>query len=313
MMKFLRTCISTVGHISCIGVLTSTNLAITSLEFVARSIVRAISAVTLAKIEQDSRTPHAERVRTFQDHPELVHYVPDTGIDGGPDQIVDDAKTLRASVAHAKQTRPEFHMLGDESKLKELARALILTEFGGTKPSLLADDFQFLFPVVGPLTKEQFVKAFMDFEVRDAFPTSRANFYDFSVDPLEPNRVWCTSRGLYEHLGTLKFGPGGYPATGKKICLPPQRFSMSFDEEGKCYKLTGGYCVDRAVGDTKGLGGMFGIITALGGSIPLPEGRPWKRSLMWEALSLRVPQIVDDWKKLRALKTSSPNEESKLI
>ena len=161
---------------------------------------------------------------------------------------------------------------------------------------LLAEDFQFLFPVVGPLQKAEFIEAFTSFKVREAFPDSRSNFYNFSVDPLEPNRVWCMSRGHFTHTGILQFGPSSFPPTNREIFLPPQCFSMSFDVNGQCYKLTGGYCVDRAVGDTQGLGGMFGIITALGGSLPFPEGKPWSRSLLWEAFSLRLPQIVKDWR-----------------
>jgi len=296
----IGTIISTIGHVSCIGVLMTTNLMIGGLDFAARSIVQFIATVTRAQIEQDSRTPHAERIRTFQETNDLVVYRPNTGADGGkgPDQVIDETETLKATVEYAKKKNPNHDYLGNEEKLTKLAHALISSEFGGTNPDVLSQDFQFLFPVVGPLTKNQFIEAFGQFKVRDAFPTSRANFYNFCIDPLEPNRIWCMSRGMYEHLGTLMLGPSKFPATGKKICLPPQCFSMSFDEDGKCYKLTGGYNVDRSVGDTKGLGGMFGIITALGGSLPFPEGRPWKRSLMWEALSLRAPQIVMDWKKL---------------
>jgi len=306
-MNAFRALISTAGHLSCIGVLTTTNLLIGGLEFTARSIVRVISTITLANIEQDSRVPHAERVRTFQDTSDLVTYLPNTGADGGtgPDQVMDENKTLQATVAYAKKKHPNFQLLGNEQALTELAHALISNEFGGTNPDLLSDDFQFIFPVVGPLTKSQFIEAFSDFKVREAFPTSQANFYNFHVDPLEPNRIWFMARGKYEHLGTLKIGPSGYPATGKKICLPPQCFSMSFDEDNRCYKLTGGYCVDRSVGDSNGLGGMFGIVNALGGSLPLPEARPWKRSLMWEALTLRAPQIAMDWKKCLGPRTKS--------
>merc|ERR1712086_1021746 len=126
-------------------------------------------------------------------------------------------------------------IVGDETKLKELATKMICNEFGGDDPSLLADDFQFVFPVVGPLTKTQFI---------EAFSTSVANFYNFNVDPLEPNRIWMFSRGAYEHLGTLNLGAAKFAATNKRVNLPPQCFSMSFDEHGKCYKLTGGYVVD---------------------------------------------------------------------
>jgi len=304
-MNYFRNILSTVGHVSCISILVTTNILISCIEMTSRSIVRVISVITLAQIEQDSRTPHAERVRTFQNdtEEELVVYQPNTGFGvnnertTGPNQILDEEATLKKTVAYAKKTRPDFDLLGNEEKLTSLAYDVIRSEFGGTKPELLAEDFQFLFPVVGPLTKEQFLDAFGKFKVRDAFPTSSANYWNFRVDPLEPNRIWFVSRGKYEHLGTLQFGPQGMPPTGKKISLPPQVFSMSFDEGGKCYKLTGGYSVDRAVGDTMGLGGMFGIVTALGGKLPFTEGKPWKRSLLWEALALRVPQMIMDWTK----------------
>lgn len=305
-MSLFRTVLSSVGHVSCVSVLVTTNLLISGLDFTARALVRVLSAVTLARIEQDDRTPHAERVRTFQDCPDLVVYRPNTGANGGtgPDQVMDEEKTLAATVAYARRHHPEFFartnddvILGNTKRLTELAHALISHEFGGTNADLLADDFQFLFPVVGPLTKADFVEAFAQFKVREAFPTSQAGFHHFHVDPLEPNRIWCTTRGSYEHLGTLNFGPSGFPATGKRIHLPPQVFSMSFDPDGRCYKLTGGYCVDRTCGDTQGLGGMFGIVTALGGDLPFAEGRPWKRSLLWEALALRVPQMIQDWRR----------------
>mmetsp|Transcript_64093 Transcript_64093/g.77065 ORF Transcript_64093/g.77065 Transcript_64093/m.77065 type:complete len:305 (-) Transcript_64093:217-1131(-) len=292
--------LSTLGHVSCIGVLATTNLFIGVLDFSARSIVSVISTVTLARIEQDERVIHTERVSILpnKESSDLIVYRPNTGaeMDKGPDQVMDEVATLKATVKYLKKTHPNFDLLGDEKKMTELAHKLISSEFGAMNPDLLADDFQFLFPVVGPLTKDQFTEAFAQFKIREAFPTSRANFHNFSVDPLEPNRIWFMSRGAYEHLGTLKFGPTEFPATGKLLQLPPQVFSMSFDETGKCYKLTGGYNVDRSVGDTGGLGGVFGIVTALGGSLPFPEGKPWKRSLLWEAFSLRAPQIMMNWK-----------------
>ena len=312
LVTYFKTIVSTAGHVSCVCVLFGTNLLIGAIDGTARTIVKVISNCTGAKIEQDYRVPHPERIRTFQDNrDDLIVHLPDTGTsDGGksgPNQVMDAAETLKNTVAHAKETNPEYFpggcikttIVGNETKLRNLATNLICHELGGDDPSLLADDFQFVFPVVGPLTKAQFVEAFTNFKVRDAFPTSVANFYNFNVDPLEPNRIWMFSRGAYEHLGTLCLGPSKFPATNKRINLPPQVFSMSFDEHGKCYKLTGGYVVDRAVGDSNGLGGMFGIVHALGlTKLPFVEGRPWKRSLLWEAFSLRVPQIIEDWKAL---------------
>lgn len=326
LVTYFRTIVSTAGHVSCVCVLFGTNLAISVIEGTARSIVGIIATCTGAKIEQDYRVPHAERVRTFQDKRDnLIVHRPNTGAaeggKSGPNQVMDEEETLKKTIAYAKEKNPEFAskkgdatILGNEEKLRELATNLICHELGGDDPSLLAEDFQFLFPVVGPLTKAQFVEAFTNFKVRDAFPTASANFYNFHIDPLEPNRIWMLSRGAYEHLGTLCFGPTKFPATGKRVCLPPQCFSMSFDEHGKCYKLTGGYNVDRSVGDTQGLGGMFGIVTGLGlMKLPFAEGRPWKRSLLWEAFSLRVPQIIEDWRAISTVsrkQQESPKKES---
>ena len=56
---------------------------------------------------------------------------------------------------------------------------------------LLADDFQFVAPIIGPLTRPEFVRAFGSFKVRDAFPDLKDNSV-FSVDPMEPNRYLST-------------------------------------------------------------------------------------------------------------------------
>jgi len=170
--------------------------------------------------------------------------------------------------------------------------------FGAKKIELLAENFQFVFPVVGPLTKEEFSTAFTSFKVDDAFPNSQQNFFGFTVDPLETNRVWFFSRAEMVHTGALKFGSVVYPPTNKTVIHTPQVFSVTFDDEGRVSKFTGGYSVDRTIGNAGGLGGLFGIIHAIGGSLPFPEGKPWKPSLQWEAFK-RIPEIGKEWTKAK--------------
>ena len=141
---------------------------------------------------------------------------------------------------------------------------IVQQQFGAKQPDLLSEDFQFIFPVVGPLTKKEFTEAFSSFKVEDAF-TGSYNYFGFNVDPMEPNRVWFFSRGVVTHSGVLYFGAMKMKPTGKTVVVPPQVLSMSFNTEGLCYKLTGGYSVDRTVGNTGGLGGVFGLIHAIGG------------------------------------------------
>jgi len=165
------------------------------------------------------------------------------------------------------------------------AKEVLASEFGsaeGCDGSCLAEDFQFVAPIVGPLSKAEFLRAFGSFKLKDAVPDLKDNSW-FQVDPLEPNRVWFFSRATGTHTGTLNFG-SPMPPTGKEIRMPPQAQSMLFDEDGKCYTLTVGYCMDKRIGNTDGLGGVFGILKAVGKSLPFPEGqRLYTPSMRYEA------------------------------
>ncbi len=133
----------------------------------------------------------------------------------------------------------------------------------GGDPNMLADNFQFEGPVVGPLSKDAFVKAIGQVDFKTAFPNWKAEFYGFHVDPLEEqaNRVWYTARGRGAQEGPLlPFAPIG---SGKEVVNPPQVCSVTIDHEtGLITRYTIGYVVDRNVGNTGGLGGLYGILYA---------------------------------------------------
>lgn len=138
---------------------------------------------------------------------------------------------------------------------------------------MLAQSFEFVGPVVGPLTKSEFLRALNSFKVGENFSISERN-HDFRVDPFEPNRVWFTTRPLVKHD---KNGPLG-PATGKIFEAPPQSCSICFNKEGKVTQFTIGYVMDRRIGDTGGLGGIFGLLYAIDKGLPFPEAQPWEMS-----------------------------------
>ena len=48
----------------------------------------------------------------------------------------------------------------------------------------------------------------------------------------------------------------------------PETNSLIFDTNGKVKTFTGGYVADRRVGNTKGLGALFGILVAIGQPVP---------------------------------------------
>eukprot|EP00798_Chlamydomonas_sp_ICE-L_P015123 gene15125-21180_t len=165
-------------------------------------------------------------------------------------------------------TPTEFPIKPEELIAK--AKALFYEGESGVKdPSLLSDEFRFEFPVVS-LTKKKFVEAVSSFKLLDAFPNMDPHAYDFRVDPYEPNRVWFTCRSTAVHTGNLKFFGTTFKPTNKVVYGAPECMSYTFDTEGKCTAYTGGYVMDRRVGNTQGLGAMFGILAAIGGPVLKP-------------------------------------------
>ena len=224
LVQFPLFVLKTFGHLVAICTLLSTGLLCGIIDSIGRVLSASVAKVTLANIEQDSVVLHDCRVATEQS--KLVYEDGSNTMDtDGPPQIVDTKASLS-----------EVEAKGAELIAK--TKVLVLAEFGAKRPDLLSDDFQFTFPVVGPLGRDEFVEAFSSFKLRDAFPESRGNYFGFCQDPLEPNRIWFISRGTFPHTGTLNMGVK-YKPTGKTINVTPQTLSMSFDEQGKCYKLTG--------------------------------------------------------------------------
>lgn len=167
---------------------------------------------------------------------------------------------------------------------------------GSIDESIYADDFRFVAPFVGGptpaspedptpgLPKEQYLAALRNFDLLSAFPDMDNQYHRFYVDPFEPNRVWFQTRCLATHTGDLF----GKPSTGKKLELPPQAFSMVFNEAGQVQVFNVGYVIDRTVGNTGGLGGAFGFFWATGNALPFPECQPFKGS--WQLRGLGVLQ-----------------------
>jgi len=183
-----------------------------------------------------------------------------------PGELTDEAAA--AMVAEAAFPIPPAELI-------ERCKRVLASNNGCDEPSLLADSFQFVAPVVGPLSKKEFTEAFASFKLGDAFPDLNPNYHAFRVDPFEPSRVWYTTRAFGTHTGTLA---GVLPPTGKKVDSPPQACSMCFNEQGECTQFTIGYVMDRTIGNTGGLGGVYGILYAIGAPLPFPEAQPWEKS-----------------------------------
>ena len=181
----------------------------------------------------------------------------------------------------------------------------------GTKDdgACLADDFEFVAAVVGPIDRKGYLSALTSFNLEDSFDIT-PNFYGFSVDPMQrkspqrrlaflhsrpsvpisnislimmietvvfgvtaANRVWFFNRVTAYHTGDFL----GAAPTGKEIMYPPQVHHLDFNDDGLVREY-GFYTADRRQGNTGGLGGAFGFMWAVGKPFPAPEGKPYKRS-----------------------------------
>merc|ERR1712113_74357 len=158
--------------------------------------------------------------------------------------------------------------------LIRMTRGVLALNNGCDDESVLAENFKFVAPVVGPLDKATFVKALKSFKLTDGFPVFNGRYFHFRIDPFQPNRVWFTAQSTGKHTGDM----GPIKATNKTVESSPQALSMIFNEEGKVEKLTVGYIMDREIGNQGGLGGIFGIFYAIGFPLPFPEARPWRKS-----------------------------------
>ena len=193
-----------------------------------------------------------------------------------------DADVLADPMFIEPLSAPPAHVPNGKSpdELINIAKRFLFTSKGlGGDPDMLAESFQFEGPVVGPLPKAEFVKAIGSVDFDTAFPNWTPQFYGFFVDPLEEggNRVWYTAKGFGMNEGPLlPFAP---EATGKMVINPPQACSLTIDHEtGLITKYTIGYVTERSIGNTGGLGGLYGILYAIGKGFPFPEAQPWKMS-----------------------------------
>lgn len=151
----------------------------------------------------------------------------------------------------------------------------------------LSDTFEFVAAVVGPINKVEYLDALSSFKLEDSFNIQQ-NFYGFTVDPMQTNRVWFFSRQVAEQVAPfMGVDPTVNGGEGEKreLTLPPQCFHIDFTPDGLVQEF-GFYTVDRRQGNTGGLGGAFGYFYGVGKPLPIRECQPYKPSLRFRMLGL---------------------------
>jgi len=146
----------------------------------------------------------------------------------------------------------------------------------------LADDFEFVAAVVGPIGKEEYLNALGSFKLEDSFDIT-SNFFGFIVSPMQTNRVYFFSQQTAKQIASFA---GKEPDDDQEdLILPPQVHHIDFDDGGKL-KDFGFYTVDRRYGNTGGLGGAFAYFYGIGRPLPIPECKPFRPSLRFRTFNL---------------------------
>lgn len=174
---------------------------------------------------------------------------------------------------------------------------------------MLSDDFIFRGPVIGPLCKQDFVETLTSVGsvdkagLSDAFPDLEANMFGFSVDPIEPGRVWYFTRPRGTFLGPFDHPvKGRIEPTGAPYIAPPEARSIIIDANGKIKYQSVGYVTDRFTDDTTGgRGAVFGMYAVMGEELDDTIGSPFMVFLQW--LSTLLPNIPKSFSKKEDLPT----------
>jgi len=212
-----------------------------------------------------------------------------------PDAPVEDPGFVDEEALRQKNAFPI-----PEEDLVQLAKAFLVHLFDDPDQirQRMASSFRFVAPVVpaigNGLSGEELCAALGQFRLKDAVPDLNPQQYDFRSDPFEPNRVWFTARGQGTNTGPVF---GALPATGKRYEAPPQSQSLTFNEFGEVTKMTIGYVMDKEVGTTGGLGGIYGILYGIGYGLPIPEAQPWKPSPIYRLL-FKTGNLLSSLRKL---------------
>ena len=93
--------------------------------------------------------------------------------------------------------------------------------YSPVKREMMADDFVFMGPVVGPLNTVDYLGTLSVFRVYDAFPDVQVDMAPFTQDPHENKRFWSIIRVTGTHTGDLDMGDAKITPSGKQMASWP--------------------------------------------------------------------------------------------
>lgn len=148
----------------------------------------SFTTATVLQTQITSQSINAARFSPSFEHPASTKSVPQSR------QSLSLCRTFcsRLPAARGGSSRLQCS-LSSENKIS-IAKEFISSDSGVIKPELLAAEFVFEGPVVGPLPKKEYLEAVGTFDLKKAFPDSKTNANNFLVDGDDPDLVRFTTR-----------------------------------------------------------------------------------------------------------------------
>lgn len=174
---------------------------------------------------------------------------------------------------------PQSKKVASESQVIEAAKRVMKNTgyFDPMDPTLLADDFIFRGPVIGPLNKVDFQGVLEYFSIYKAFPDIDPNCFGFTIDPKNPLRVWYFVRATGTYQQPMGGPLGSIVKPNNEVYRgSTETWSLTFDGSLKARLMTAGSVSDRfdAEATTDGAGLSFGILKTIGVSLFSGVGDP---------------------------------------
>jgi len=152
---------------------------------------------------------------------------------------------------------------------------------GITRPSagvqnLMANEFVFTSPTIGPVNKNDFVSLMeyysdCGFDLASAVPDLTVTYEGWHQDPHEPWRVWAVARYSGTHTGTatvpdsgLRLTPPNDGSRSPKFVSGPEMHSFLWTADKKLLWQTMGFVGDSYTGTNQGHGGLDGLLVSMG-------------------------------------------------
>jgi hypothetical protein len=141
---------------------------------------------------------------------------------------------------------------------------------------MLATDYVFTSPTIGPLSKPDFVRLMQYYRTKgldlaSAVPDLEVSYDGWHQDPHEPWRVWVVARYSGSHTGTafvpdsgLRLTPPNHGERPARFTSGPEMQSFLWTPDKVILWQTMGYVGDEYTGSNQGHGGLDGLLVSLG-------------------------------------------------